>query len=474
MLIAAAPAGAATVTLGQVAPAGTPGSCCGSSFQRATAAASPAYTVPAGNWVITSWAARADTGQGSAQVRVFRHVGGETSRLVAQSAAVALVPGSADFHPVQIAVEAGDVLGISAFGSPGNANQGIQRFPGAAGDIAAIVVGGMDTGQDAPKANSGPTPRWNEAFDNPSRTNVQAVLESDGDDDGIQDSADTDFDNDGAPNDQDAFPNNANEAVDTDGDGTGNNADTDDDNDGVPDGQDPFPLNANEGTDTDGDGTGDNADTDDDNDGILDADEPARGTNPLLADSDADTRGDGADNCPAAPNPDQADYDRDGRGDACDVPSAARCGNVFTGSAVADVLNGGALGDTLAGLEGDDRLNGLAGDDCLGGGAGDDIIAGGAGTDTLAGHAGNDRLKGDSGKDRLSGGDGSDSLSGGAGDDKLNGGQNKDRFKAGAGNDVVSARDGRRESVDCGSGSRDLATVDRTDTVRGCERVKRP
>jgi len=44
-----------------------------------------------------------------------------------------------------------------------------------------------------------------------------------------------DTDGDGVPDDQDAFPTDPNEWLDTDGDGTGNNADTDDDEDGMPD-----------------------------------------------------------------------------------------------------------------------------------------------------------------------------------------------------------------------------------------------
>jgi hypothetical protein len=50
-----------------------------------------------------------------------------------------------------------------------------------------------------------------------------------------------DMDWDGVPDEEDAFPNDPNESVDTDGDGIGNNADTDDDNDGVPDAQDAWP-----------------------------------------------------------------------------------------------------------------------------------------------------------------------------------------------------------------------------------------
>ena len=68
-----------------------------------------------------------------------------------------------------------------------------------------------------------------------------------------------DSDGDGVPDNEDAFPNDPNESVDTDSDGIGNNADTDDDGDTIPDeyelanGLDP--LNASDANlDADGDG----------------------------------------------------------------------------------------------------------------------------------------------------------------------------------------------------------------------------
>ena len=90
-----------------------------------------------------------------------------------------------------------------------------------------------------------------------------------------------DRDLDGVPDEEDAFPDDPNEAVDTDGDGVGNNADPDDDNDGILDGDDEFPNDASESVDTDGDGIGNNADTDDDGDGYLDNFELTNGTDPL-------------------------------------------------------------------------------------------------------------------------------------------------------------------------------------------------
>jgi hypothetical protein len=206
--------------------------------------------------------------------------------------------------------------------------------------------------------------------------NTANANQANNDGDTLGDVCDSDDDNDGVSDEQDAFPFDSNESVDTDGDGIGNNADTDDDgdgqldgdetacgsnpllasskaadndadnspdcvdsdddNDGVLDTSDAFPFNPNESVDTDKDGMGNNADTDDDNDGQTDADEIACGSDPLSAaskspDTDGDNRPncvdtdddndgvlDTADNCPLVANPDQADFDLDGIGDTCD------------------------------------------------------------------------------------------------------------------------------------------------------------
>jgi hypothetical protein len=46
------------------------------------------------------------------------------------------------------------------------------------------------------------------------------------------------------------------------------------------------------------------------------------------------------------------------------------------------------------------------------------------------------------------------------------------RFSGGPGRDRILAKDGTRESVDCGPG-RDTVVADRKDRLRRCERVKR-
>jgi len=146
----------------------------------------------------------------------------------------------------------------------------------------------------------------------------------------------TDADNDGIADDVDNCPAVANgNQTDTDGDGQGDACDPDDDNDGTPDDEDAFPLDASEQSDNDGDDIGDNADPDDDNDGYTDADENDNGTDPFDAgstppdndgdgvsdmndpDDDNDGVDDGDDAFPFDPD-EWADTDGDGVGDNAD------------------------------------------------------------------------------------------------------------------------------------------------------------
>lgn len=171
------------------------------------------------------------------------------------------------------------------------------------------------------------------------------------------------------------------------------------------------------------------------------------------------------------------------------------------GGAGADLLNGGGGSDLVRGSKGNDKLWGgdaflknptveRDGGDELFGGDGSDQIIGAGGADVVDGGAGNDnlfadydvngpspaardRLLGQKGNDDLTGSRGHDVLDGGDGRDALNGNGGTDRYLAGAGNDRIVSADGRKESVDCGSGSKDSVLADKNDKLKNCERVQR-
>jgi hypothetical protein len=118
------------------------------------------------------------------------------------------------------------------------------------------------------------------------------------------------------------------------------------------------------------------------------------------------------------------------------------------------------------------RTVGGNGADSLTGTARGDRLSGRGGNDTLRGLAGNDTLDGGGGNDRLLGGPGNDTLLGGAGNDRLLGGPGVNRYVGGAGADTITAANGRRETINCGGG-RDTATVDASDAVTRCEKIRR-
>ncbi|MFB6340679.1 T9SS type A sorting domain-containing protein [Saccharicrinis sp. FJH62] len=119
---------------------------------------------------------------------------------------------------------------------------------------------------------------------------LDASESADTDNDGVGNNADTDDDGDGY-SDADEIANETDTLdagsvpPDNDGDKISDLNDNDDDNDGVSDNEDAFPLDASESVDTDNDGVGNNVDTDDDGDGYTDADELDNGTDPLDANS---------------------------------------------------------------------------------------------------------------------------------------------------------------------------------------------
>jgi Ca2+-binding RTX toxin-like protein len=170
------------------------------------------------------------------------------------------------------------------------------------------------------------------------------------------------------------------------------------------------------------------------------------------------------------------------------------------------IVDGGEGDDVLSGEEGhggngNDVLSGQLGaggngDDLLivgsgRGHLGDDILRcfpqlsgcylnGGSGNDTLTGDTGSNRLFGEGGHDLLDGRARDDELDGGVGNDRLIGGAGPDMLEGGAGADRLQAREDRsageqpkKDRVDCGTGRRDRATVNRRDRVTRCERVTR-
>ncbi|NPU91032.1 MAG: hypothetical protein HPY82_03895 [Gammaproteobacteria bacterium] len=170
------------------------------------------------------------------------------------------------------------------------------------GDMAAILVGEIEsTGNDGVETE----------IDENTEVEMQPAQK------------DPDLDDDGTPNESDAFPQDNGETTDTDKDGIGNNADNDDDGDGVADANDAFPLNSSETTDTDTDGTGNNADTDDDADGVMDGDDdfPLDESKSNASDVDSDgwpTEQDGNDNDDTIPGTAFVDSDGDGVGNTTD------------------------------------------------------------------------------------------------------------------------------------------------------------
>ena len=217
-------------------------------------------------------------------------------------------------------------------------------------------------------------------------------------------------------------------------------------------------------------------------------------SNPAVKPGAADTPGNGVDedcsgaDTPLPPPPPPPPADPGVPGPTDPQPEDPSPLDVFGADDGDNTITGTAAGETICGLLGNDLVNALAGNDTVYGdqcGVRAKLTAAQAGTkvnDTLNGGAGNDALYGGAGADKLSGGDGNDTLDGGSGKDTLDGGKGKDKLtggkdsntlRGGAGDDSVKARNGKKDTIDCGSGTRDSAEADKADRVKNCERVKR-
>jgi Ca2+-binding RTX toxin-like protein len=160
-----------------------------------------------------------------------------------------------------------------------------------------------------------------------------------------------------------------------------------------------------------------------------------------------------------------------------------------------NVLTGTAAADSLYGRGGNDTLNGAGGNDDLDGGPGADSISGGAGSNDAVSYAGspagvrvtldnaaNDGAPGEGDNvhsdvediygsqfaDNLVGNRKANTIDGGAGNDTIKGGKGADGLYGGPGNDVINAKDGQVDTVDCGPGN-DTVNADKADIVKNCE-----
>ena len=127
---------------------------------------------------------------------------------------------------------------------------------------------------------------------------------------------------------------------------------------------------------------------------------------------------------------------------------------------------------TLVGGDGDDDFRVFANLD-----EGNSVMAGNGGNDKLIAGDYTDSLDGGPGNDMLNGGYGNDTITGGPGQDTIQGDANSTTCgywtytcKIPFGNDVINARDGEVDNVDCGVGT-DQAIVDTIDVVANCETV---
>jgi Ca2+-binding RTX toxin-like protein len=128
--------------------------------------------------------------------------------------------------------------------------------------------------------------------------------------------------------------------------------------------------------------------------------------------------------------------------------------------------------ESIDGTQSDDVFTGSAGTDNFAGAGGNDEIHGAGGNDDLHGGSGDDRMFGDAGSDKLQGSTGSDRVDGGAGIDQLYGDAASCTYSCSFDPDMLFARDGEQDSVDCGGGA-DTAQVDQLDVVAFCTSVDR-
>lgn len=126
----------------------------------------------------------------------------------------------------------------------------------------------------------------------------------------------------------------------------------------------------------------------------------------------------------------------------------------------------------IEGTGANDVFTGSPGPDKFLGGGGNDEIHGAGGDDNLSGEGGDDRVFGEAGNDKVEGTNGADKVDGGPGLDQIYGDIAGCSVFCSFDPDEIFARDGERDTVDCGGGA-DTAHVDGLDIVAFCTVVDR-
>jgi Ca2+-binding RTX toxin-like protein len=154
---------------------------------------------------------------------------------------------------------------------------------------------------------------------------------------------------------------------------------------------------------------------------------------------------------------------------------------VGAGQQASNVIRGTNKADRLVGTTGDDVILGLRGRDKIRARPGNDKVDGGGGRDRITGKKGDDVLSGGPGRDRIKGGSGDDRLFADAGGALMVGGKGRDQFNmvdgeqiGGEGDDVIRARDGTLDQINCGPGEDTVIVDEAEDGVFDCEQVIYP
>jgi Ca2+-binding RTX toxin-like protein len=165
---------------------------------------------------------------------------------------------------------------------------------------------------------------------------------------------------------------------------------------------------------------------------------------------------------------------------AADVLCAA---NPCLGTRGPDVIEGTDTAETIKAMAGKDIISARGQNDLVYGGEGNDLVDGWPGIDVIYGGPNGDGSA--QGTDfnvlNLQGGEDSDFVYGGGGNDFIdaaahdlpsqNGAAPVDSSFGGSGNDHIYAKDGNKDIIDCGRGTKDVAYIDPgIDTdIKGCE-----